>query len=82
LRTAAIGPEQLVRVALSPAARPIDRAAAAVAIQSSGDEDAKARVRVALDATADDRLRAAFDAANEGDDERIEAALGELDERA
>jgi hypothetical protein len=78
LRSAPTSPERLVRVVESPASRPIDRAAAAIALQSSDDDEAKARVRVAAHAVADERLRVALEAATEGDDARLEAALEEL----
>lgn len=78
LRNAPTMPDRLVRLVESPSARPIDRAAAAVALQSSSDPDARARVRVAATAVADQRLRVALEAVAEGDDARLEAALEEL----
>ncbi len=60
------------------AAPPEVRAAAAVALPSPLDEPTRARLRVAIDTAADPRLRIALEAAEVGDEDRIEDALGAL----
>jgi hypothetical protein len=78
MRTAPASPEQLVRVVESPASRPIDRAAAAVALQTSEDVVAKARVRSVASAVANATLREALEAAADEDEARTAAALEAL----
>ena len=78
LRTAPTDPEVLLRVVESPGSRAEERAAAAVALAASGDEEAKTRLRVAAEAVAEPKLRVALDAAVEEDETALEAALGEL----
>ncbi len=78
LRTAPLGAEELWRVVESSLAAPSARAAAAVALASSLDQDGKARLRVAKDAVADTRLRVVLDAATTGDEKALEEALGEM----
>lgn len=80
LRTAPTDPQVLLRVVESPGAPAEERAAAAVAIAASGDEEARTRLRVAADAVAEPKLRVALEAAAEEDEAALEAALGELSE--
>jgi hypothetical protein len=73
-----VNPEHLWRILESHAADPEARAAAAVALGARSDDDAKGRLRVAVDAIADVRLRVAIDAAGGADDEALEKAMSEL----
>jgi hypothetical protein len=79
LRTAPVPAAHLWRVVESHAASPEARAAAAVALGAQQLDDAgKRRLRVAVDAVADERLRVAVSAVAEGDDASIEAALDDV----
>lgn len=78
LRVAPMQPERLWRVALDPAAASPARAAAAVALSGSLDDEGRARLRVAAEATAAPKLRVVLDRAVEGNEEELIAALDEL----
>jgi len=80
LRIAPTDPQVLLRVVESPSSPAEERAAAAVAIAASGDEEARTRLRVAAEAVAEPKLRVALEAAAEEDEAALEAALGELSE--
>ncbi len=79
-RAAAVDVEQLWRVVEDPAAAPRDRAAAAAALGGSGDDEARDRLRAAGAAVAAPRLRVAFEAAAQEDDEQLAEALDLLDQ--
>ncbi|MGO8998137.1 MAG: hypothetical protein ACLQVI_32865, partial [Polyangiaceae bacterium] len=57
---------------------PEARAAAAVALGPQLDDEGRQRLRVAVDAVADERLRVAIDAAASADDAALEEALGDV----
>ena len=78
LRTAPMNGEQLWRIVESHDATSEDRAAAAVALQASLDDRGRERLRLAVAAVTDTRLRVAIDAAAEGDDETLARALDEV----
>jgi hypothetical protein len=78
LRVAPVDEAELWTVLDNPAARPEDRAAAAVALTIHGDE-AKRRVRVAAESVVEDSLRAALEAAAGEDEQALEAALSRVD---
>ena len=79
LRTAAVVPEQLWRVADDPAQRPDARAAAAVALAPTLDETGRTRLEELARATAAPKLRVALErAAGGADDEALEDALREV----
>lgn len=71
-RGAALGPDQLAEVVEDAGAPTERRVAAAVALSGKGDEEAKRRVRVAVEACADRDLRAALEHAAEGEIEEAE----------
>ena len=79
LRVAPVDEAELWAVLDNAAARPEDRAAAAVALTTHGD-DAKKRVRVAAKTVVDDRLRIVLEAAAGEDEKALEAALASVDE--
>ncbi len=79
LRTAAVMPEHLWRVAEDPAQPAIQRAAAAIALVPSLAETDKLRLADVAKTTAEPKLRIALERAAEGaDDEELEQALREL----
>jgi hypothetical protein len=78
LRTAPVSPEHLWRIVESHGAEPAERAAAAVALGPSLDDEGKQRLRVAVDTVADERLRIAIDATVKQDDAALEEALSEV----
>lgn len=71
-RGAALGPDQLAEVVEDAGAPTERRVAAAVALSGKGNEEAKRRVRVAVEACADRDLRAALEHAAEGEIEEAE----------
>jgi hypothetical protein len=71
-RGAALGSDQLAEVVEDAGAPTERRVAAAVALSGKGDEEAKRRVRVAVEACADRDLRAALEHAAEGEIEEAE----------
>lgn len=71
-RGAALGPDQLAEVVEDAGAPTERRVAAAVALSGKGDEEARRRVRVAVEACADRDLRAALEHAAEGEIEEAE----------
>ena len=71
-RGAALGPDQLAEVVEDAGAPTERRVAAAIALSGKGDEEAKRRVRVAVEACADRDLRAALEHAAEGEIEEAE----------
>lgn len=83
LRTSAPTPDVLLRIVEDSKAPPLERASAAVAAIASGEEDVRARVRVAADTTASPKLRIALErigAEAEDDDEALSQALDDLTE--
>jgi hypothetical protein len=80
LRTAPFPRERLFRIVEDPACSASDRAAAAVALGADLDDDARARLRSAAEATAAPKLRIAIEKAA-GDDTpaELEAALAEIE---
>jgi hypothetical protein len=82
LRTAPVPADRLWSIVESPRARGVDRAAAAVALASSEDAEAKTRLRVVADAVAEPKVRVAIDAAARGDDGATEDALDALADEA
>lgn len=73
-------PERVLRVLEAPDVPAAERAAAAVALSAAPDVP-RERVRVAADAVADPRLRAALGAAAAGDDAALAPALEALEAR-
>ncbi len=80
LRTAAIDTERLWHLLESAGAPPKQRAAAAIALSSCDEQDAKARIRIAANAVAEPKLRVVLEAASQSDEAAIEQAMQELDE--
>lgn len=78
-RGAALGSDQLAEVVEDAGAPAERRVAAAIALSSKGDLEARRRVRVAVEACADQDLRAALEHAAEG--EIDEAELGRVMKR-
>lgn len=79
LRTEAITSERLWRIVQSAAARPVDRAAAAIALSAATKQD-RARIRVAADAVVEPKLRVVLErAASQEDSAALEQALAELE---
>ncbi len=66
-RSARLGPAELGAVVLDPSAPPDRRVGAALALAATSPEDARSRVRIAVNALADDALRASLVAAAEGE---------------
>ena len=77
-RRAAIREEDLWRVVEDPRAAADARAGAARLLRKGLDDEGKARVRVAAEATASPKLRIALEAATGNDDEAVDEALAEL----
>ena len=79
LRSAPLVPERLWRIVESANAKPVDRAAAAVALAAGGED--RTRLRIAADATVEPRLRVALTTVAEGDadDVTLTKALEELE---
>jgi hypothetical protein len=75
LREAHVHAEQLWRVVESARASGADRAAAAIALSASDDDDHIERLRIAAEAIAEPKVRVAISAAASGDDEAMESAL-------
>ena len=63
----------------SPSLDPSHRAAAAVALRDQLDDEGKRRLRVAADACASPKVRVALEAAAEDDDQKLSLALEQLD---
>jgi hypothetical protein len=74
-RQAIVRLEDLLRIIEDPAAPEDARVGAALVVRKSAGEEAKARVRIAAEASASPKLRVALDAAAAGTDETMEAAL-------
>lgn len=80
-RDAAMRDEDLWSVLEDPSAQATARAAAAAMLTSGGDEQARARIRVAADACAEKRLRVALDRAATGaEEEELAQALEEIED--
>jgi hypothetical protein len=77
-RQAVVRDDDLWRVVEDPSAPDDARGAAAVLLRRSLDDEGRARVRVAAEATASPKLRIALDAAAGEKDETVEAALDDL----
>ena len=71
-RGAALGSDQLAEVVEDAGAPAERRVAAAIALSGKGDPEARRRVRVAVEACADQDLRAALEHAAEGEIEEAE----------
>jgi hypothetical protein len=71
-RGAALGSDQLAEVVEDAGAPTERRVAAAIALSSKGDPEARRRVRIAVEACADRDLRAALERAAEGEIEEAE----------
>ena len=81
LRTAAVMPEQLWRVASDAAQPPIARAAAAVALAPSLDAAGRVRLADLAKSTAAPKLRVALEhAAEDADEDTLEKALSEMED--
>jgi hypothetical protein len=78
-RDAPVVPEALWKTVENGHAEPAVRAAAAVALGPSLDDDGRARLRVAAGTVAAPRLRVALSAAADGDEEALSSALAELE---
>ncbi len=74
--------DQLWAVLEDPAASPEERAAALIALRGGVDEEGKVRRRIALEASAEPRLRVVLTAAEKDDPAALEAALDELQEKS
>ncbi len=81
-RIAPVAPETLLRVVEDPQAPKPARVAAAVALKSSGDEDAVRRVRVAAETAAHPKLRVALERSIEEDEAALIEAVDELTNEA
>ncbi len=81
LRSAAIDADRLWELLESPSAPAKERAAAAVALSTTDEVGAKARIRVAASAVAEPRLRVAIEAASDDDEAALEDALSLLEEK-
>ena len=80
LRTAPLPRERLFRIVESPTAAAGERAAAAVALGTELDEEGRARLRSAAEATAAPKLRIAIEqAAASADEEALREALSALE---
>jgi hypothetical protein len=77
-RAAPLSIEALTAIVEDASAPPITRAAAAAALSNAGEEP-RERVRIAAEATAAPHLRVAFEAAAEGDPDRIAEAISEIE---
>lgn len=78
-RGAPLAEEALFKVALDASERPGARAAAAAALSSSLNDEGRSKLRVAAEVVASPKLRVALEAAAEGDNDDLEAALSELE---
>jgi hypothetical protein len=80
-RAKAVAPGDLWQVVESPSQDPLARAAAAIALEPELDASNRQRLRVAAQATASPKLRIALDAvADQAEDEALTEALSALDE--
>jgi hypothetical protein len=77
-RTAPVAPEVFLRVVEDPSMKPTERAAAAIALVSSGDGAMKERIRIATETVAQPKLRVALEKALEEDEAELQAAVEEL----
>lgn len=68
--------EEANAILRSGLASPVERVGAALALRAAGEP--ATRIRVAAEAVADDALRAALEAAAEGDDSAVEKAVARL----
>ncbi len=71
--------EVLLRIVDDPGADPTARAGAVLAMRGKLDDEGKARVRVAAEASASPRVRVAIEAALNEDEEAVAAAIDEVD---
>lgn len=79
MRTAPLPRERLFRIVEDPGGAAADRAAAAVALGTDLDDESRARLRAAAEATAAPRLRVVIEAAaGSSEQAEIEAALAEV----
>ena len=79
-RTSAPAPDQLWAIVEDPAAEPLARACAAVALGGTADPAAQKRLRIAAGAVASPALRVALESASDATDEAaLEQALTELE---
>ena len=79
MRTAPLPRERLFRIVEDPASAAADRAAAAVALGTDLDDESRARLRSAAEATAAPKLRVVIEAAADSFEQaEIEAALAEV----
>lgn len=78
LRKAAVPRDAFWRVLEDGGADEETRAGAAAALSSEADEAERTRLRVAADTVASPQLRVVLEAAAEGDDARLEDALGKV----
>lgn len=81
-RETTITDEQLWRILEDPGAAPEDRAAALIALRKSVGDAERDRVRVAMETSAEPRLRVVYDAAAKDDEAELEVALEALHENA
>jgi hypothetical protein len=80
-RAPVLPPDQLWRIAEDPAAEPAKRAGAAFVLRRTLDDEGRARLRVAAEASAAPRVRVALLAASDTrHDEALEAALAAFEE--
>jgi hypothetical protein len=70
--------DELWTVLENPRSEPQDRAAAAVALRAQRGDDARPRLRIAIEACASPRLRVALEAIDERDEPAARASLEEL----
>lgn len=78
-REGRVVPEDLTAVVEDPGATPERRIGAAIALSTAGDDHTKLRIRIAVDACADEELRAALEEAAAG--EIVEARVARLEKR-
>jgi hypothetical protein len=79
-RNAPVPPDKLLSIAEDPRAEPLARAGAAVALSGALDDDGRARLRAAAEATVMPRVRVALEAAaREAREEELIEALSALE---
>lgn len=71
--------DDLLRLVEDPKATEDARAGAALLLSGALDDEKRARIRVAAEASASPKLRVALDASTEDDEEALHEAMGELE---
>ncbi|CAN5797167.1 hypothetical protein BH09MYX1_BH09MYX1_50600 [soil metagenome] len=79
-RVAPVASETLLRVVEDATNKPADRAAAAIALASSGEHGMRDRIRIATETVVDPKLRIALEHVLDDDEAALEAAVDSLTE--